>query len=163
MNISDKPQTFSKCCMNDNCQLTIKEYLCHFDLLPFHGRRPNLMLLLSSCADTHPAAPFFVTVVKRVTSFYSFVPRQFSSDNMKFCSLSEQIFLFNPVLEMSLNSQLNERYDVSKFGLFSSAKFTRKMWVKLFISYAAVFGIQFSFELYSWYVSITFVTVGPLV
>ena len=26
--ISDKPQTFYKCCMNENCQLTIKEYLC---------------------------------------------------------------------------------------------------------------------------------------
>ena len=45
--------------MNDNCQLTIKEYLCHFDLLPFHGRRLNLMLLLSSRAEAYSAAPFF--------------------------------------------------------------------------------------------------------
>ena len=38
------------------------------------------MLLLSSCTSTHYAAPFFFAIAKGVTSFHSFVRRQFSLD-----------------------------------------------------------------------------------
>ena len=38
------------------------------------------MLFLSSCTEAHSTAPFFFTVAKGVTSFQSFVRRQFSLD-----------------------------------------------------------------------------------
>ena len=38
------------------------------------------MLLLSSRASTHFTAPFFFAVIKGVTSFHSFVQRQFLLD-----------------------------------------------------------------------------------
>ena len=66
---------------------------------------------------------------------------------MKFCILLDQILLFSPAFEIAWN--LHKRYDILKFGLFSSTKFTQKMSIKLFNSYATVFGIQFSFEMYS--------------
>ena len=107
------------------------------------------MLLLSSCAGTHSAAPFFLLLRKGSLRFKASSGTNSYWTNMKFCNLSEQILLFNPAFEIAWNSHKNKRYDVLKFGLFSSEKFTRKMSIKLFISYAAVFGIQFSFELYS--------------
>ena len=149
INISDKPQTFYKCRMNKNCPLSIKEYLCwvSFWSVTFSWEETefNATFILSSRYTLR--ATIFFAVAKGVTSFHSFVPRQFSLDKYEIFSLSEQILLFNPMFEIAWNSHWNKRYDVLKFGLFSSEKFTRKMSIKLFISYAAVFGIQISFEL----------------
>ena len=107
------------------------------------------MLLLSSHTSTCSAAPFFSLSQKESLHFTALSRTNSHWTNMKFCSLSEQILLFNPVLEMTSNSQWNERYDVLKFGLFSSAKFTWKLSITLFITFTTVLVIQFSFELYS--------------
>ena len=105
------------------------------------------MLLLSSHASTYSAASFFSLSRKGSLHFTASASANSYWTNMKFCSLSEQILLFSPAFEIAWN--LHKRYDILKFGLFFSEKFTRKMSIKLFISYAAVFGIQFSFKLYS--------------
>ena len=68
-----------------------------FDLLPFRGRRANLLLLSSSCTVTHSMAIFFFfffAVTKWVTSFHSFVSHHFSLDKFKVyqnrsCSLTQ--------------------------------------------------------------------------
>ena len=92
------------------------------------------MLLLSSRAGTHSAAPFFLLLRKGSLNFTVSSGANSHWTNMKFCSLSEQILLFNPVFEIAWNSHENKRYDVLEFGLFSSKKFTPKMSMKLFIS-----------------------------
>ena len=135
--------------MNENCQLSNICVECHFDMLPFPGRRLNLMLLLPSHAGTHSAAPFFSLSRKGSLHFTASSSANSHWIDMKFCSLSEQILLFNPAIEIAWHLQQNKRYDVLKFGLCSSAKFTWKMSTKSFISYATVFIIQFSFKLYS--------------
>ena len=64
------------------------------------------MLLLSSCAGTHSAAPFFRCrerghFVSQLRPAPMLIGQNF---NMKFCSLSKQILLFNPAFEMAWNS-----------------------------------------------------------
>ena len=120
---------------------------CHFDLLPLHWRRPNLMLLLISRTSMHPQH-HFLCHHKRGRFILQLHPVWYRT-NIKCGSLSEHILLFNLKFEMTSNLQLNERYDVIKLGPFSSAKFTWKMSIKLLISYTTVFVIQFSFEMCS--------------
>ena len=62
------------------------------------------MLLVSSRAGTHSVAPFFFAVTKGVTSFHSFAGASSHWTDMKFCSLSDQILLFNPAFEIAWNS-----------------------------------------------------------
>ena len=85
INISDKPQTFYKCCMNENCQLSIKEYLCWvsfwFVTFPWEETVFNATFILTSQYTLH--GTFFVVVAKGVSSFHSFVPSQFLSDKYK--------------------------------------------------------------------------------
>ena len=103
INSLDKPQTFSKCCKNKNCQRTFCVE-CHFDLLPFHGRKLNLMLLFSSWVSTHSVAPLF-SPWKESLHFTALSCANSHWTNMKFCTPSGQILFFNPVFEISLNSQ----------------------------------------------------------
>ena len=105
-----------------------------------------LLSLLSSSASTHSVAPFFSLLRKGSLHFTASSGTNSYWTNMKFRSLSEEVLLFNLAFEIAWNSLRNKRYGILKFGLFSSAKFTRKMSLKLFI---AVSSIQFSFELYS--------------
>ena len=78
---------------------------CHLDLLPFCGRRPNLMLLLSSHAGTHFTAPFFSLSRKGSLLFTALSRANSHLTNMTFCNLSEQVLLFNLMFEISLNLQ----------------------------------------------------------
>ena len=71
-------------------------------MLPFRGRRPNLMLLLSSRASTHSKAPFFSLSQKGSLHFTASSSANSHWTNVKFCSLLEQILLFN--LTQHLNS-----------------------------------------------------------
>ena len=102
-----------------------------FDLLPFRGRRPNLMLLLFSCAGTHSSTPFFSLSRKGSLHFTASSSTNSHWTNMKFCSLSEQVLLFNPAFEIAWNSRQNKRYEVLRFVLFSSVKITWKMSKKI--------------------------------
>ena len=76
------------------------------------------MLLLSSCAGTHCAAPFLLLLRKGSLHFTASSGTNSCWTNMKFCSLSDQILLFNRAFEIAWNSQQNERQDISKFCLF---------------------------------------------
>ena len=80
----------------------------------------------------------------------------FAAYQTRFCSLT---------WHLKWLGTLSRTRDMTSWSLvfFSSAKFTQKMSIKLFISYTTVFGIQFSFQMYSLYVSMTFVTAGLLV
>ncbi|WP_419586516.1 hypothetical protein, partial [Thiolapillus sp.] len=59
------------------------------------------MLLLSSRAGTHSAAPFFSLSRKGSLHFTASSGANSYWTNMKFCSLSEQILLFNPAFEIA--------------------------------------------------------------
>ena len=59
------------------------------------------MLLLSSRAGTHSAAPFFLLSRKVSLRFTASSRANSYWTNMKFCSLSEQILLFNPAFEIA--------------------------------------------------------------
>ena len=81
---------------------------CHFDMLPFRERRPNLLLLPSSTTGMHSGAPFF-TPAAMVTSFPSFVPRQFSLNKYEIVPsldvslvTAQNISLNFPFLDVSL-------------------------------------------------------------
>ena len=148
------------------CQLIIKEYLCWvsfwFVTFPWEKTKFNATFILTHQC-TLCGTIFLLLLRKRSLHFTALSGTNSHWTNMKFCSLLEQILLFNPAFEIAWNSQQNERYDVLKFALFSSAKFTPIMSIKSFISYAIVFITPFSFKLYSWNVLMTFVTAGPLV
>ena len=121
----------------------------------FHGRGPNIMLLLSSCAGIHSATPFFSLSWKGSFHFTasSHASSHWAAYQNRSCSLTQ-------CFEMILNSQYNKTY-VRSLAFFSAAKFTWQMSIKLSISYTTVFNVEFSFKLYSWYVSIAVVMAGP--
>ena len=78
INISDKPQKFYKFCMNENCQLSIKEYLCWvsfwFVTFPCEKTEFNASFILTRRYTLR--GTIFFTVAKGVTSFHSFIWRQ---------------------------------------------------------------------------------------
>ena len=76
------------------------------------------MLLLPSRTSTHSAAPFFSLLGKGSLHFTASFRANSHWTNMKFCSLSEQLLLFNPAFEIASNLHKDERYDVLEFGLF---------------------------------------------
>ena len=82
INILDKPQTFSKCCMNENCQVTIKEYLCSvsfwFVTFPWEETEFNATFILMRRYTLR--GTIFFTVAKGVTLLHSFVRCQFLLD-----------------------------------------------------------------------------------
>ena len=57
INISDMPQSFSKCCTNENCQQTMKEYLCwvsfSFVTFPWKETEFNATLILAHQYTLH--------------------------------------------------------------------------------------------------------------
>ena len=117
INISDKPHTFYKCCMNENCQLSIKEYLCWVSFWSFtflwEETKFNATFILSRRYTLR--STIFFAVTKGVTSFHSFVRRQFLLDKYEICSLSEQILLFNPAFEIAWN--LDRMRDMMSWSL----------------------------------------------
>ena len=63
------------------------------------------MLLLSSRAGTHSAAPFFSLSRKGSLHFTASSGANSYLTQMKLCSVAEQILLFNPVFEIAWNLQ----------------------------------------------------------
>ena len=68
--------------MNENCQLSIKEYLCRvlfcFVTFPWEETEFNATFILARWYTLH--GTIFFTVAKGVTSFHNFVRRQFLLD-----------------------------------------------------------------------------------
>jgi len=68
--------------MNENCQLSIKEYLCWVSFwsvtFPWEETEFNATFILSRRYTLR--GTIFFAVAKGVTSFHSFVPRQFLLD-----------------------------------------------------------------------------------
>ena len=62
------------------------------------------MLLLSSRAGTHSVAPFVSLSQKGSLGFTASSSANSYWTNVKFCSLSEQILLFNLAFEIAWNS-----------------------------------------------------------
>ena len=91
--------------MNENCQLSIKEYLCWVSFwsvtFPWEETEFNATVILSRRYTVR--GTIFFAVAKGVTSFHSFVLRQFSLDKYEIFSLSEQILLFNLAFEIAWN------------------------------------------------------------
>ena len=82
-------------------------------MLPFRERRPNLLLLPSSTTVMHYGAPF-VTPAAMVTSFHSFVPRQFSLNKYEIVPFldaslvtAQDILLNYPFLDVRLATAKN--------------------------------------------------------
>ena len=103
INISDKPQTFYKCCMNENCQLSNKEYLCwvSFWFVTFLWEETKFnatFILTHRCTlpgtifSLSRKGPLHFTASSGANSYWT---------KLKFCSLSEQILLFNLAFEIA--------------------------------------------------------------
>ena len=153
--------------MNENFQLNIKEYLCWvsfwFVIFPWEATEFNATFILM-CWYTLCGTIFF-RCRKRGHFISQLHPApiliwqiwNFAAYQTRFCSLT---------WHLKWLGTLSRTRDMTSWSLvlFSSAKFTQKMSIKLFISYTTVFGIQFSFDkIYLWYVSMTFVMAELLV
>lgn len=114
--------------MNKNGQKTIKEHVCWVlfcfcFLVTFPQEQSEFNVTFLLTRQYAPCGTTVFAVAKRSLHFTALSHTNFYWTNIKFCNLSEQILLFNPVFETTF--KLAAEWDIwhQVFWLMFSAKF----------------------------------------